>query len=100
VAVGRRLGFKDGSRVSEWKRGTDRRPAATTCALFAVLYNYNPLDVLRVGGHEELAELLAQRLPADVAQREERRNEAALEELRKMKRILDEAYERIEGGER
>ena len=100
TAVAKRLGFSDGSRISEWRRGTKRMPSAETCAKLAVLYNYNPLDVLSLGGHKELATLLQGRLPDEDAERERARDVDYEQFVKAVKQAFDDMYKRPVTGAR
>jgi hypothetical protein len=59
VQLGQRLGLADGSRISLWKRDVEgQKPSPLTCARLAAFTGDDPLTVLRLAGHTELADLL------------------------------------------
>jgi len=67
-AVGKHLGYGDGSRVGIWKRGQGR-PDELACIKLARWMGDDPLHVLRLAGYVEMADLLAGRivtLPASI----------------------------------
>lgn len=61
AALGARLGFSSGSRVGEWLKG-DGRPSEASCWKLADLSGHDPLVILRLAGHDEMADLLEKRL--------------------------------------
>ena len=66
VAVGKYLGLADGSRVGMWRRGLGR-PSELMCIKLARWQGDDPLEVLRLGGYTEMADLLDGKLPEHTA---------------------------------
>ena len=100
MAVARRIGFTDGSRVSEWRRGTDRLPSAVTCARIAAIFNFHPLDVMELGGHVELVGLIRGRLTEEDEARGSERDERYADALRRVQEIINTTYQRTVTGAR
>jgi len=57
LAVGKYLGFSDGSRIGQWRRGKDR-PSELACIKLARWVGDSPLEILRLAGYTEMADLL------------------------------------------
>lgn len=57
VAVGLFCGYKDGANVGRWRAGYNN-PSILACLRLARARNENPLDILRLAGHKEEADLL------------------------------------------
>jgi hypothetical protein len=83
VQLGQRLGLTDGSRISLWKRGKGGRPNELTCARLAAFMDDDPLIVLRLAGHAELADLLIGHVGGQSARKARAHLAAALTELDK-----------------
>jgi hypothetical protein len=62
LAVGKFLGLADGSRVGMWRKGSGR-PSELMCIKLARWHNHDPLEVLKLAGYEEMAELLSGAVP-------------------------------------
>lgn len=56
-AVAEYLGLADGSRVSRWRAGAGG-PSADNAVRLARWSGHDPLAILRLGGHTEMADLL------------------------------------------
>jgi hypothetical protein len=56
--LGAHLGFSSGTRVADWRKGVGGRPSELACAKLAKFSGDPVLDVLGMGGHDELVELL------------------------------------------
>lgn len=57
VEIGRFLGFTDGSRVGLWRRG-EGRPDELNCMKLARWMGDDPVDVLRIAGYTEMADVI------------------------------------------
>lgn len=62
VSVGRFLGLSDGSRVGTWRKGLGR-PSELMCIKLARWQGDDPIDVLRLAGYSEMADLLQGHVP-------------------------------------
>lgn len=90
LAVGKFLGFADGSRVGQWKKGADRA-SELACIKLARWMGDDPLFVLRLAGYEEMASLLDGSVnyeTADIAN--------AHNQLVELKRLIDNAVSNVE----
>ena len=81
LQLGQQLGLTDGSRISLWKRGKGGRPNELTCARLAGFMDEDPLIVLRLAGHTELADLLSGHVGGESARKARVHLAAALTEL-------------------
>jgi hypothetical protein len=58
IAVAEYLGLSDGSRVGRWRTGTGK-PSIENAIKLARWTGHDPLAILRLGGHGEVADLLS-----------------------------------------
>ena len=68
-AVGKYLGYSDGSRVGAWRKGGNNRPDELACVKLARWTGDDPLRILRLAQYDELADLLEGRvavMPASI----------------------------------
>jgi hypothetical protein len=94
VQLGQRLGLTDGSRISLWKRGKGGRPNELTCARLAAFMDDDPLMVLRLADHAELADLLSGHVGGESARKARAHLTAALTELHRTIRTAPNAKNR------
>jgi hypothetical protein len=64
--VGNLLGFTSGTRVNDWRKAKGGGPSLESCLRLAKLTGDDPLDILAMTGHDEIAELLKTFLSAKV----------------------------------
>lgn len=62
--VGALLGFTSGTRVNDWRKAKGGGPSLESCLRLAKLTGDDPLDILAMTGHDEIAELLKSFLDA------------------------------------
>lgn len=58
TAVGKYCGFKDGANVGRWKQGYNN-PSIEACVKLAKARGEDPIKILRMAGHTEVADLLS-----------------------------------------
>jgi hypothetical protein len=101
LAVGKFLGLADGSRVGAWRKGQGR-PSELMCVKLARWQNHDPMDVLRIAGYEEMADLLEGAVP-QVTGSNIRSVQHVQSQLSSLRKLIDVALEQakhmeVEGG--
>jgi hypothetical protein len=86
--VGALLGFTSGTRVNDWRKAKGGGPSLESCLRLAKLTGDDPLEILAMVGHDEIAEILKSFLDA--------KTHAPVAMLLKPKRDISSAIEALE----